>query len=1446
MSIICAASKCNKSTLYALLDSGASVCMFGDAKFFVPGSLRPTYKVIKCADGKYLYAYFEGLVIITKNPKLPPLPDNVIVCRNALLVDGIATSLISVPQLDDDYSFKFSKGRCIVKSPPITSEHNKRKIIYKLQKNRKHDSLYHLPFYVVHTFSGSISKHLQCNSGSVDLLATYSSANIAKVDHMDVDLAHLIYNHAPTPVLVRLFPHLKGKQLSFCDSCALNLKNKGYSKRTSAPTVVGKINSYLPKFSAAADRPLDTCTVDVDGVADVGVTLLDGKDDGLFTSTRSYSTVKVDVEPRSDRTINADKPPFSDIAMDAFTSPTISVRNLKYAFVVVDTVSRIVYPFLTSTREEVKGEYIFWAKHIYNKTGRYPAYVRVDQAGEFLSGDMRDFFTACGSKVSSSTTKQSNQNSFAERVIGVLWHKTKVVLTQSGLPLTYWCYAFAYVAVVYNHLPHRSLDFQRPVDVAGFRPVDGLLRPFGCESYHLLPTKTKSDLAGHRSLFLGFDDVRRGYFFLDLTTKKVVSSRTAIFRYRSFPMLHANRGVPLPIDIITWPSPTMIKRQEERGGSLFCPPNTLSVDPDLLEMSDAVWDEATSPPSTVFDEPNNALPPSQLTQQSSKSKLSNITSWIKGKLSTGTNTIVEPNDSTLGELSPIQASGQPKKFLEPPFLPSVKSVQTSHEDPKDTKEEEQYYIGNQQAWEVEDILSHKSHGRGFRLLVKWKGYEEPDWQPRKEMMKVKATADLVDKYFSTLDTKRCLENDFESISGLDKKARSKVLQKFSMPSKLKPLDEEPELTATTKSLSISSPTTPTIDVSDKKDKSDKTEKEVPGLSESSPIINDNPNKVPIFHDITPDTQKILIGNKIDEIEANLTATKVPLPPDYSGHMHYTENELDLNDIINYAFLSKQGVDIFDAIQQDSSLELPPKTQKTMLEGKRCDEYIEAEERELAGIIKHGTWEVVIKPKDRNCITCRWVYDIKRDNNNNTTLYKARLVVHGYKQVEGVDYSKTFSSTAQMRSFRTIVMLAIAFDLDLHQYDISNAFLNGKLEEEIYMDFPPGYPGAPGTCLKLLKGLYGLKQAARIWNKALIKVLKKAGLKVCDTEPGVLYHPDSFCLVCLHVDDIIICTADKTLRAKIEKLLSENFLVKNLGQLSTYVGVEIYRAKDSITMKQSAYSRRVIERFKKYMSKFKSKTSNKTPNFADKLSKTDVPVTPDEEILEYPFPSVVGSLMYLVVASRPDMAQPVIQLARFMAGWGETHIKAANKALKYLANTTSDGITFTKPPNFNGKLKILCFSDSDWAGCPDTRRSTLGYTILICGGPISWKSQLMKTLAHSSCEAEYMVLSEIGREIIWLCNFFDEIGIEYETPQIFCDSSSAIDWADDPVQHQRTKHVEIDYYYIRKIVANKKVELYKIDTKENLADVFTKNVDTATFELLKPFIMGWQRINIEIE
>lgn len=441
----------------------------------------------------------------------------------------------------------------------------------------------------------------------------------------------------------------------------------------------------------------------------------------------------------------------------------------------------------------------------------------------------------------------------------------------------------------------------------------------------------------------------------------------------------------------------------------------------------------------------------------------------------------------------------------------------------------------------------------------------------------------------------------------------------------------------------------------------------------------------------------------------------------------------------------------------------------------------------------------VDPENRTPITCRWVYDLKRNSKGEIILFKARLVVHGYKQLEGIDFNKTFSSTVQVRTFRVLMALAVLRGLKVTHYDISNAF---ALEEEIYMEWPPGYPSREkDKVIKLLKGLYGLKQASRIWQKTLQSVFAKVDMVACKTESGVLRSTRKgvFALASTWVDDLALLVNDDKYRLEVEETLKKDFLVKCLGELEHYVGIVVERkeidGKDTITIHQKPYNERVA---KEYGPDFKMKANVPAPDI--RLSKEDCPVTDEEKAkITYKYINATGSLLYSVICTRLDMNFTTMQLARFNSNPGAKHVRASQQAVAYLGNTAGVGLRFTQTGSITDKVKVIAYVDSDWAGCVDTRRSTMGYIIQMAGGPVSYKSKLMPTLALSSCEAEFMALTEVCREIMWLCRFLDEIGIEYETPEIYCDSSSAIAWSQDPIQHQRNKHMELKYYFVRDCV-----------------------------------------------
>ena len=505
------------------------------------------------------------------------------------------------------------------------------------------------------------------------------------------------------------------------------------------------------------------------------------------------------------------------------------------------------------------------------------------------------------------------------------------------------------------------------------------------------------------------------------------------------------------------------------------------------------------------------------------------------------------------------------------------------------------------------------------------------------------------------------------------------------------------------------------------------------------------------------------------------------------------------------------------------------------------EFQGAEGRELKCLKIHGTYRVVKRPKGRKPITCRWCYDVKRDADNNIVVYKARLVAHGFKQQAGVDYTETFSAVAQLKSFRLTVALSQLLGLRMTQIDISSAFLHGELEEDIYMEYPPGYPGAEGTCLKLQKGLYGLRQAGRIWNQKFVGTLKEMGFEplVSDSQVLKLRRGKSFFIIGLHVDDATLSTNDENLRREVLKKLEEKFLVKDLGDLSYYLGIKVVKGQDTTQLLQDAYLQKVLERFN-----LADANAVPTPGApGQQLSKEDCPddVEEQRDMAKKPFRALVGSLMYAYVSSRPDIGAALTKVAAFCQNPGGPHWVAAKRVLRYLLGTINTAVTYRGRLKAGDKVQIRVYCDSDWAQDRDDRRSTSGWIVMVAGGPVSWKCKKQPTRAMSSCEAEFISLSDATKEVLWITYFLDELQIPYETPTIFTDSKSAIEWSKNACHHQRTKHVALKYFFVRDEVASRRVKVAYISTKDNVADLLTKNTTIGVYKYLQPKLMGLMEV-----
>ncbi|TQE12682.1 hypothetical protein C1H46_001702 [Malus baccata] len=397
--------------------------------------------------------------------------------------------------------------------------------------------------------------------------------------------------------------------------------------------------------------------------------------------------------------------------------------------------------------------------------------------------------------------------------------------------------------------------------------------------------------------------------------------------------------------------------------------------------------------------------------------------------------------------------------------------------------------------------------------------------------------------------------------------------------------------------------------------------------------------------------------------------------------------------------------------------------------------------ELESMANNNVWSLA-KPSDNTKpVNCKWVFKTKRDAQGRIERYKARLVAKGFTQREGVDYNDTFSPISSKDSIQLIMALTAYFDLELHQMDVKTAFLNGELDEEIFMSQPPGFVerGKEDMVCKLNKSIYGLKQASRQWFLKFDQVVTSQGFieNKMDDCIYLKFKGSKFIFLVLYVDDILIASSDVQLLKETKSMLSSNFEMKDLGEAHYVLGIEIVRDRRQklLGLSQKGYIERVLNRFN-------MESCNKADvpvNKGDMFSRDQCPKNELETKLMKmkPYASLVGSLMYANICTRPDLAFIVGLLGRFQSNPGEAHWVAAKKVLRYLQKTKGFMLVY----GHSDPLELIGFTDSDLAGDVDERKSTGGYIFKLSGCAVSWKSAKQTIVSTSTMEAKFVACFE---------------------------------------------------------------------------------------------------------
>ena len=523
----------------------------------------------------------------------------------------------------------------------------------------------------------------------------------------------------------------------------------------------------------------------------------------------------------------------------------------------------------------------------------------------------------------------------------------------------------------------------------------------------------------------------------------------------------------------------------------------------------------------------------------------------------------------------------------------------------------------------------------------------------------------------------------------------------------------------------------------------------------------------------------------------------------------------------------------------------PKTISQAKQSRYWPEFEMAIKIENENLTDHQTFEILQDDPHKHKLGTKYVFAIKSDQNGEITRFKARLVAQGYNQIPGLEFGKSYAPVAKMSTILILMVLAVTLNLAIKLLDFKGAFLHSYMPDEypVYIKTPHGFDIGPNHMLKLRKSLYGTRNAGYLWYEDLRAELLRQGFQQSIHDQCLFSRTKNghTTYLATWVDDVIVVSNDPNVDELLTSLKKQNFDIQTFENLDWYLGLNIQHDRENGILKisQSAYIDTLLEKF----NMTKCNTCD-TPMVVDPPTKTDCPEFP----MDKPYRQLLGALAHIARFSRPDILFAVFYLARYQQNPGEAHWKALKRILRYLKGTKDLALTFrrgdSKPTNIkfhgdkNTTIDLLqAFTDADWAGDKDERKSTTGYVITFNDCPILTKSTKQKSTARSTCESESIALAHGVTDVLWVRNLLsDLLGILPEKTPVYCDNQSTIDIAKNDRGSDKCKHIAITHNFLQENEGNT-IDLLKIPTKDNIADLFTKPLPRRQFETLRNRLFG---------
>lgn len=510
----------------------------------------------------------------------------------------------------------------------------------------------------------------------------------------------------------------------------------------------------------------------------------------------------------------------------------------------------------------------------------------------------------------------------------------------------------------------------------------------------------------------------------------------------------------------------------------------------------------------------------------------------------------------------------------------------------------------------------------------------------------------------------------------------------------------------------------------------------------------------------------------------------------------------------------------------------PSSYKEAMSGPQASEWKKAVDDEFQSLKDNKTWRLCELPEGRTAVGSKWTFKIKYTADGAIERYKARLVAQGYTQRAGADYDADYlySPVVQISSLRTILALATIHDWEVVQLDVKTAFLYGHLKEEIYMHQPEAYEekGKEHLVCLLLGSIYGLKQSAINWNHLMNEVLIEFGFVKCPSDGNVyvLRSGTALVILALYVDDCILASNDKLgLLAKTITMLKSRFRMADLGDIHYCIGMKVTQNRIDrwLHLSQTQYIKNTLTKF----NMIECKPASTPLAVGAYLSAEQAPK--DDEERKYmesiPYQEAVGRINWIRTTLRPDLSHAVRVLAQQMANPGPAHWSALKRTLRYLKGTMTHGLLYSGPADkVPHNPQLFAYTDADWGGDVDSKKSTSGFALMLCNAAIDWGSKRQTAIALSSTESEYMAATLATKRVVDRVRLLEELGTTQVKPVIIkIDNQSALALAGNPKFSSRSKHIDLQYHYVREKCATGEIKLEYCPTKHMAADILTKSL-----------------------